>query len=77
MQSPYPFSEQLLGVAVLGPVVSIVYGVFALGWAKTVQGDKFSKKAIESVRKQVLAMIGAIWLVGIGEVLFSHFIHHQ
>ena len=73
MQSPYPFWEQLLGLAIVAPVIGIVFGVLALGWARTVQGGTVSKKAIESLRKQVLAMIGAIWLVGFGEVILVHF----
>ncbi len=76
MQSPYPFWEQLLGVAIVAPVAGILFGVLARGWANTVQGGKASQKTVARQRKEMLAMIGAGWIVGFGEVLYFHFIRH-
>jgi hypothetical protein len=76
MQSPYPFSQQLLGVLIGAPVVGLVFGVLARGWANTVQGGAASKKTVARQRKEVLAMIGAGWIVGFGEVILFHFIRH-
>ena len=74
MQSPYPFWQQLLMILIGAPVISLVFGVLARGWANTVQGGSPSKETVARQRKLAFAMMGATWIVGFGEMILFHFL---
>jgi hypothetical protein len=57
------------------PVVGLIFGVLARGWANTVQGGKASERTVARQRKEMLAMIGAGWIVGFGMFIYVHFLH--
>jgi len=73
MHSPYPFWQQFLIILIGAPVISLVFGVLARGWTNTVQGGTASKATVARQRKLVLAMMGAAWIVGFGEMIVFHF----
>jgi len=77
MQSPYPFWQQLLGVLLGVPVMALLFGILARSWAIGAQGGTPNNKTVARQRKEVLAMMGAGWIVGFGEVILLHFLHSR
>ena len=77
MQSPYPIWEQLLIFAIMPPIVSLLFGVLARGWANTVEGGKVSEKTKTRQRKEVLAMLGSSYIVGTLVFIYVHLFQHR
>ena len=77
MQSPYPIWQQLLILGIMPPVVALIFGALARGWARTVQGGRVSEETSARQRKEVLAMMGAAYIVGFGTFLYVHFVQHR